>query len=135
MAVFLGGLAGKTACVQVSTIHENYLRDNFPDAVIQTYRTQQDALFDLAPGRCDVLPDERIMLEAGFLEPPAGEGFAFVGPTVSDPRWYGEGAGIAVHKGDKELVEILNAAIDKIRAEGTYARINDAYCDFDIYGD
>lgn len=129
------GLAGRTACVQVSTIHERYLRATFPDADVQTYRSQQEALFDLAAGRCDVLLGEGIMLEDAFLETPEGEGFAFVGPTVSDPKWYGEGAGIAVHKGDAELVRILNAAIDEIRANGTYARINDRYFDFDIYGE
>jgi ABC-type amino acid transport substrate-binding protein len=129
------GLAGKTACVQGATIHENYLRDSFPKLTIQTYETQQDATFDLVAGRCDVLLGEATVLSTGFLKQPEGAEFEYVGPAVADPRWYGEGAGIAVRKGNTELVELLNRAIDEIRANGTYARINAKYFDFDLYGE
>ena len=44
-------------------------------------------------------------------------------------------AGIAVRKGDAELVGKLNAAIDAIRADGTYKRIEGKYFKSDIYGD
>lgn len=129
------GLAGRIACVQGGTIHENYLRGSFPGLEIQTYRTQQDATFDLAAGRCDVLLGEAVVLSGGFLKQPEGAAFGYVGPSVADPRWYGEGAGIAVRKGNTELVELFNRAIDAIRADGTYARINDKYFDFDLYGE
>ncbi len=39
-----------------------------------------------------------------------------------------------MRKGDDELREAFNAAIDKIRADGTYKKINAKYFDFDIYG-
>ena len=40
----------------------------------------------------------------------------------------------AVRKGETELVEKFNAAIDAIRANGKYKEINDKYFDFDAYG-
>lgn len=129
------GLAGKVACVQGASIHENYLRDSFPDIETRIYGTQQEAVLDLIAGRCDVLLGEALSLGKDLLETPEGTGFAYVGPSISDPRWYGEGAGIAVRKGDSELVALFNEAIRKIRADGTYARINDKYFDFDIYGE
>ena len=46
----------------------------------------------------------------------------------------GEGAGIAIRKGEPELVEAFNAAIVKIREDGTYKTINDKYFEFDAYG-
>ncbi len=55
-------------------------------------------------------------------------------PATAIPKYHGEGAGIAVRKGDDELREAFNAAIDKIRADGTYQKINAKYFDFDVYG-
>jgi lysine-arginine-ornithine-binding protein len=129
------GLADKVACVQGASIHESYFRDSFPDVETRTYGTQQEAVLDLIAGRCDVLLGEALSLDRDLLQTPEGDDFTYIGPTVSDPRWYGEGAGIAVRKGDSELVALFNAAIKQIRADGTYARINDKYFDFDIYGE
>ena len=39
-----------------------------------------------------------------------------------------------MRKGETELVEKFNAAIDAIRANGKYKEINDKYFDFDAYG-
>ena len=46
----------------------------------------------------------------------------------------GDGAGIAIRKGENELREKFNAAIKAIRANGKYKEINDKYFDFDAYG-
>ena len=63
-----------------------------------------------------------------------GKDWEFVGPNFDDPKYFGEGAGIAIRKGDTELVEKFNAAIDAIRANGTYDKINAKYFEFDVYG-
>ncbi len=47
----------------------------------------------------------------------------------------GEGAGIAVRKGNEALVSELNTAIDGIRASGEYQKISQQYFKADIYGD
>ena len=39
-----------------------------------------------------------------------------------------------MRKGDKELTDKLNAAIQAIRANGKYKQINDKYFKFDVYG-
>jgi arginine/ornithine transport system substrate-binding protein len=39
-----------------------------------------------------------------------------------------------VRKGDKANVDRINAAIQGIRANGEYKKIQDKYFDFDIYG-
>ena len=54
-----------------------------------------------------------------------GDKFEFVGPQLNDPKWFGYGAGIAIRKQDKDLAEQLNKAIDAIRANGTYKKIQD----------
>ena len=73
-------------------------------------------------------------IDDGFLKTDAGKGFAFVGPDYTDTKYFGEGAGIAVRKGDKELADKISAAILAIRANGKYKEVQDKYFDFDVYG-
>jgi ABC-type amino acid transport substrate-binding protein len=99
-----------------------------------TYATQDEANADLVSGRVDLVMANGVALLEGFLRTDAGQGFAFVGDDYSDPAFHGEGAGIAIRKGEQELVNAFDAAILQIRADGTYKAINDKYFDFDIYG-
>jgi arginine/ornithine transport system substrate-binding protein len=128
------GLKGKVIGAQRSTIHANYLADNYKDvADIRLYDTQENANLDLVAGRLDaVLADSTVLLE-GFLDRPEGKGFAFVGPELKDTKWFGDGAGIAIRKGDNALRETLNKGIEAIRADGTYEQINRKYFPFPIY--
>ena len=130
------GLDGLAVGVQRATIHENFLRDNYGDIVdIKAYATQDEANLDFVAGRVDLLLADSMALQGGFLDTPEGADAEFVGPDFTDPRWFGDGAGIAVRKGESELLDALNGAIAAIRADGTYKAINDNYFDFDVYGD
>ena len=129
------GLEGKAVGVQRATIHENFLNDNYGDIVtIKAYATQDEANLDFGAGRVDLLLADSVVLLEGFLNTPDGQGAEFVGPDFTDPRWFGDGAGIAVRKGESELLDALNGALEAIRADGTYKKINDTYFDFDVYG-
>jgi arginine/ornithine transport system substrate-binding protein len=77
---------------------------------------------------------DSVNLDEGFLKTDAGKGFAFVGPSYKDAKYFGGGAGIAVRKGDKELADKFNTAITEIRANGKYKQVQDKYFDFDVYG-
>ena len=129
------GLTGLTVAVQRATIHENFLRDNFPGLEIRVYATQDEANADLVSGRVDLGHADSVALMEGFIETDQGKGFEFVGPDYNVPEWHGVGAGIAVRKGDDDLRMKLDKAIDTIRANGTYAKINAMYFDFDVFGD
>ncbi len=128
-------LKGKIVGVQSSTVAENFLRGRFGDVVeVKAYGTQDEANMDLLSGRVDlVLADSFVLGE--FLESDGGKEAEFVGPAFTDKKYLGEGIGIAVRKEDTELLAKLNKAIKQIREDGTYARINAKYFDFDVYGD
>ena len=129
------GLAGMAVGVQRATIHENFLRDNYGDIVtIKAYATQDEANLDFGAGRVDLLLADSVVLLEGFLNTPDGGGAEFVGPDFTDPQWFGDGVGIAIRKGEQELLDALDGAIEAIRADGTYKTINDTYFDFDVYG-
>lgn len=128
-------LKGKKIGVQRSSTHDKYLTDNYgSDVTIKRYGSQDEVYLDMTAGRIDLFVSNAVATSDGFLKKPVGKDYEFVGPDLTDPRWYGEGVGIACRKNDTVLVEKLNAAIDKIRENGTYKKIQDKYFDFNIYG-
>ena len=70
----------------------------------------------------------------GFLKTPEGKDFALVGPDFNDPKYFGNGAGIAVRKGDKATAEKFSNAIAALRENGKYKEVQDKYFAYDIYG-
>ncbi len=129
-------IKGKNIGVQRATIHDRYLTDNYgKDVEVKRYGTQDEAYLDLTAGRVDMLLADSVALSDGFLKKPEGADYHFIGPDLSDPKWFGDGVGVAIRKEDKELVEKFNKAIDKIRSDGTYKAIQDKYFDFNVYGE
>lgn len=130
------GLQGISIGVRRSTTHDNYLTDRFGDDVnIVRYGAPDDAYRDLMNGRIQVMFGDAAVLEEGLLKQNGGDAYAFVGPSLTDPKWFGEGFGIATRKQDRELTEKLNQAIDALRANGEYKKIEVKYFNYDVYGD
>ena len=129
------GLAGKTIGALIGTTHQEYLEQNFPDAELKLYPSQEEVYLDLMLGRLDAAVANGIATEFGFLQSDEGKGYAFFGHSHYDPAIHGEGTGIAVRKQDKELTAMFNVAIDEMRANGSYQAVNSKYFSFDIYGD
>lgn len=126
-------LAGKTIGVATSTTHFNYSTATYTDSEIKGYPSSQEEQADLAAGRVDAINDDISVLEE-WLKTPDGQCCKLVGTITPVTEIHGPGAGIAVRKGETELVNKLNAAIDAIRANGKYKEINDKYFSFDVYG-
>lgn len=127
-----GGLTGKVIGTQRATTHQEYLLDNFQDvATVKIYDTQEHVNLDLFNGRLDVaLADTLVLLE--WIKRDAPD-FELVGQPISDPKWYGDGIGIAVRKEDTDLRNRFNKALAQILADGTYKKINHKYFPFNIY--
>ena len=80
----------------------------------------------LLAGRIDLFLADSVVASESFLKKPEGKDYSFVGPDLTDSRWFGEGVGIAWRKEDTGLLKKLNEAIEKIRADGLIrkSRIN-----------
>ena len=129
------GLKGKTVGVQRATIHDNFVTEVYGSEVeVKRYGTQDEAYLDMVAGRLDLLLADSVALDGGFLQTEDGKNYEFVGPDFSDPKYFGDGAGIALRKDDDDLREMFNAAIEAIRANGKYKAIQDKYFDFNVYG-
>lgn len=127
-------LAGKALGVQGSTTHSNFAEAKYGDSDIKAYPTADEYKLDITSGRLDAIMDDVIVL-SDWLEGPDGACCKLLGTVKPDPAIHGEGAGIAIRKGESELAAKFNAAIKAIRANGTYKTINDKYFSFDAYGD
>ena len=72
-------------------------------------------------------------MDVGFLKTPAGKGMAMHGPDYDDVKYFGVGSGVGMRKADEAgLGKQFNAAIDAIRANGTFKKLNDKYFAYDI---
>ncbi len=127
------GMKGKAIGAQRSTTHSSYLEDNYQGSNLKFYATQDEANMDLANGRLDAVLADSIVLLEWMNKTKEGACCAFIGDSINNPKWFGDGAGIAVRKGDNALRDAFNAAIKAIRADGTYKKINDKYFPFDVY--
>lgn len=127
-------LAGKTIGVATSTTHFNYASQTYTDSTIKGYPSSQEFLLDLANGRVDAVQDD-ISVLSEWLKTPDGACCKIIGePSPQPVEIFGPGAGIAVRKGETDLVNKFNEAIKAIRANGKYKEINDKYFTFDVYG-
>jgi arginine/ornithine transport system substrate-binding protein len=129
------GLAGKRIGVQRASINDRYATDTFKQAEIVRYARQDEIYLDLLAGRLDATLVDAVAATASFLKTPQGRGFAFAGPAFVEPAYFGAGVGVALRKGDSALLQRFNAAIAAVRRNGVYARLQQAYFDFDIYGE
>jgi len=128
------GLAGKRIGVQRGATHQCYAEKMFPDAEVVLYGTQEEVFRDLTLGRIDAQLSDSLIAQESFLNTDEGAKYAFLGGDHLDVECYGEGVGIAVRQGEEALRDALSAAIIAIREDGTYAKVNDKYFPFDIYG-
>jgi polar amino acid transport system substrate-binding protein len=122
------GMAGKTVGAQRATISAQWVEENLPGVEIKLYDTQENAYLDLASGRIDAIIAD-MLVNYEWLQSDAGAEFEFKG----EPVFENDLIAIALRKGNADLVEEINAAIDAIVEDGTYAEINAKYFPFSIY--
>jgi histidine transport system substrate-binding protein len=129
-------LKGKRVGVEQGTSQEDYARAKWQPAGVEivAYQNQDQVFADLTSGRLDAAFQASIEADDGFLKKPEGRDYQFAGAPIDDPTYFGQGDGLGLRKEDVALREAFNQALAAILANGTYARINRKYFDFDIYG-
>lgn len=98
------------------------------------YKTQLEIYMDIVTNNIQGTLADAISVESSFLTKSYGEDYKFVGEVYDDPKYFGDGIGIAVKKGNNTLVNQLNEAIKATRKSGKYQEIQSKYFKNDIYG-
>jgi len=124
------GLEGLKIGVEPETFNERYARQNFAGEadIVQVAGTQEDLQRALIDGKVDLILSDTLAIWK-FINSAQGRPFAFVG----EPIYGNEDIAIAVRMDDEALRRRLNAAITRIRLDGTYQKINAKYYPFSIY--
>ena len=125
------GLAGKRVGTQAGTTQEEFLVRAYPKSTLVLRPDFASLMADLGGGKVDAVLVEGLP-GFSYLKTPEGSQFESVGGAVQDPTLTGAFS-IAVSKKLPQLTKALNAAIETIRKNGEYAKINRKYFDFNIY--
>ncbi|WNN49757.1 arginine ABC transporter substrate-binding protein ArtJ [Siccibacter colletis] len=117
-------LKGKRIGMENGTTHQKYLQDKHPEVKTVAYDSYQNAIIDLKNGRLDgVFGDTAVVNEWLKTNPQLGTAT----DKVTDPQYFGTGLGIAVRPDNIALLKKLNDALEAIKADGTYQKINDQW--------
>lgn len=114
-------VASQTGTIQEKWIQEHLIKTGkLPAENYFSYERVDNAAMDLKAGRMDLLLI--IADPATALAEKNGLKIALItSETVS------AGQSIAVHKGNKELLDAINKAIDELKADGTLKKLMDKY--------
>ena len=127
--VLVKAFKGKTIGVQTATIHQNFLDSGMMGKIkVRTYKTQDEVNLDLAAGRIDAALAAAVAF-TDYAE-KSGKEVVLTGPTFAGGA-FGNGVGVGIRKGDSELINDFNAAIDKARDDGIISRLAIKHFGFD----
>jgi polar amino acid transport system substrate-binding protein len=126
-------MKGKVIGAQSGTTQADFIAATYPDAEIKLYPTQDETNLDMANGRLDMQVGDMLPMLNWVTKSEDGKCCELIGTPITDPKFVGEGVGIAVRQADNDLREKLNKALADIRADGTYKTINDKYFTIDVY--
>ncbi len=116
-------LEGKRIAVAKGTAHEAYLRAFFRDSAIRVFETAELARDALVVGSVDFLFDDGISL-AFWLNGTASKACCeFKGGPFAEPKYFGDGIGIAVKREDSQLKNQINTALKRMRESGRYEEL------------
>ncbi|WP_244670547.1 transporter substrate-binding domain-containing protein [Rhodoplanes elegans] len=112
---------GKKIAVVAGTAHEAYLKALFTEAELKPYPTAEDARAALQKGEVDLLFGDGYGLAFWLNGADAGGCCTFVGGPFVESRYFGEGVGIAVKKGNDQLRMAMNWALFRLWEKGKFA--------------
>ena len=114
------GIEGKKVAVVAGTAHEAYLKAFFTEAELKPYRNMEAARDALRKGEADLLFGDGIALAFWLNGTDSANCCAFVGGPFTESRYFGEGVGIAVKRGNDTLRLAFNWALFRLWEKGRF---------------
>ncbi len=118
-------LKGKKVGVGLGTNYEQWLRENVQGVDIRTYDDDPTKYQDLRVGRIDAILVDR--LAALDLVKKTKDTLAVAGDAFSRQE-----AGVAIRKGNEDLVDAVNNAIAEMQKDGSLAKLSEKWFGADV---
>lgn len=118
-------LSGKKVGVGLGSNYEQWLRENVKDVDIRTYDDDPTKYQDLRVGRIDAILVDR--LAALDLVKKTGNTLAVSGPAFSRLE-----AGVALRKGNPEMLKAIDDAVAEMQKDGTLKTLSDKWFGADV---
>lgn len=113
-------IAGRSVAVVAGSAHEAYIRTFFAETAIKSFPDAAAALEAVKKGEADLAFGDGIAL-AFWLNGSGSAGCcAFRGGPYTESRFFGEGVGIAVKRGNDTLLRALNHALYRLWERGVF---------------
>jgi polar amino acid transport system substrate-binding protein len=113
-------LTGKTVAVVAGTAHEAYLKELFTEVTLKPYATADAARAALKSGQVDLLFGDGMALAFWLNGTDSNECCVFRGGPYLESRYFGEGVGIAVRRGNDLLRQAFNWALFGLWEKGRF---------------
>ncbi|MEA2929325.1 MAG: polar amino acid transport system substrate-binding protein [Hyphomicrobiales bacterium] len=110
----------KKVAVVAGSAHEEFLKTFFTEAELKPYRTMELAREALKKREVDVLFGDGIALAFWLNGTDSAGCCQFVGGPYTESRYFGEGIGIAVKRGNDTLRLALNWALFRLWEKGRF---------------
>jgi polar amino acid transport system substrate-binding protein len=113
-------LEGRKVAVTAGTAHEAYLRALFTEVEVRPYPNADVARLALRRGDVDLLFGDAISLAFWLNGTDSENCCAFRGGPFLDGRYFGEGVGVAVRRGNDAMRLVLNYALFRTWEQGRF---------------
>ena len=113
-------LEGKKVGVVAGTAHEAYIKMQFTEVELRPFPDVAAAREALKKGEVDLLFGDGISLSFWLNGTDSGNCCAFVGGPYMESRFFGEGVGIAVRRGNDLLRQAINWALFRLWEQGRF---------------
>ena len=113
-------IEGKKIAVVAGTSHEQYLKTLFTEAEVRPYQTAELAREALRKGETDLLFGDGFALAFWLNGTDSGNCCAFAGGPFLESRYFGEGVGVAVKRGNDTLRLAINWGLFRLWEKGRF---------------
>ena len=123
-------LKGVKVAVQKGSAHASWIETKVPDAVPVYYENPNQQKLDLLAGRVDTVFGAKLNWVTTFMDTTDGKDYKLLpGPGEENLWLMGSriGAAWAVQKGEVELIDKVNTALDSLIKDCTYTKIRKKY--------
>ncbi len=113
-------LEGRKIAAVAGTAHEAYIKAFFTEAELKSFPTAEAAREALRKGEVDLLFGDGMQLAFWLNGTDSADCCAFLGGPFTESRYFGEGIGIAVRKGNDTLRQAFNWSLFRLWEQGKF---------------